>query len=221
MRKKRIVNYKECSKCHEQIGSEGYQHHLSVCQGLTKLEKEALKAKPGRPGHKGSNQFLKAKERGDPIPDHSLKGKPSGTKGKYHHTDEFKQRQSINAKKRCLGGWSSRKHIMYKGVILHSSYEAQLAQDLDANNIKWTRPAPVWYTDPKGEKHRYYPDFFLPDYDIYLEPKAEWLFEHINKQTSFSELEKLAQVRLENNIIVILLGKDDLSWEKVKEKTPH
>ena len=31
------------------------------------------------------------------------------------------------------------------------------------------------WTDKDGNKRRYYPDFYLPDYNVYLDPKNRYL----------------------------------------------
>jgi hypothetical protein len=61
--------------------------------------------------------------------------------------------------------------VEYNGVMLDSSWELALAKTLDKNNIKWVRPDPVKWTDESGIQHNYFPDFYLLDYDIYLDPK--------------------------------------------------
>lgn len=55
-------------------------------------------------------------------------------------------------------------------VLLESSWEVELAEFLDVNNINWIRPGHIKWFD--GAKTRlYYPDFYLPEYDLYLDPK--------------------------------------------------
>ena len=61
--------------------------------------------------------------------------------------------------------------IEYKGILLDSSWELELAKRLDELKIKWTRPDPIPWTDIDGLVHNYFPDFYLPDYDLYLDPK--------------------------------------------------
>jgi len=64
----------------------------------------------------------------------------------------------------------SRKTINYNGVILESSWELKLAEWLDGNKIKWVRPGSIkWVLD--GKTKLYYPDFYLPDFNLYLDPK--------------------------------------------------
>jgi len=64
-----------------------------------------------------------------------------------------------------------RKMIEYKGVLLDSSWELELAKRLDELEIKWIRPDPISWVDEDGVIHNYFPDFYLEDYDLFLDPK--------------------------------------------------
>jgi len=37
--------------------------------------------------------------------------------------------------------------------------------------VKWIRPKPLQWLDATGLTHNYFPDFYLPDYNLYLDPK--------------------------------------------------
>lgn len=56
-------------------------------------------------------------------------------------------------------------------VMLESSWEMDLAEFLNENNITWSRPAPIKYHLLDGSEHHYYPDFLLDDYGLFLDPK--------------------------------------------------
>lgn len=57
-------------------------------------------------------------------------------------------------------------------VTLDSSWEEALAQRLDDINIEWVRPeTPIEYTTPDNKVHNYFPDFYLPKYNLFLDPK--------------------------------------------------
>lgn len=56
-------------------------------------------------------------------------------------------------------------------VLLDSSWEEVLAKRLDELNIDWIRPKPLRWKDKMGNHHNYFPDFYLTEYDIYLDPK--------------------------------------------------
>ena len=43
---------------------------------------------------------------------------------------------------------------------------------LDELNIQWKRPStPIKWIDLAGKEHNYFPDFYLCDYDMFLDPK--------------------------------------------------
>lgn len=86
------------------------------------------------------------------------------------HTEETKQilrEKALASNHRRL----KKGTIDYKGILLDSSWEFELAKRLDELGIKWIRPNPLPWIDEKGIKHNYFPDFYLIDYDIYLDPK--------------------------------------------------
>jgi hypothetical protein len=93
-------------------------------------------------------------------------------------------------------------------VYLESSWEFRVATDLDHHLIRWSRPRYLNYT-LHGKKYMYYPDFYLVDYDFYLDPK--------NPFALSKDQEKLKAVIEENNIKLLVLNKNELSWNSIKE----
>lgn len=140
---------------------------------------------------------------------------PNAVPYKGHpHTAEEKLLLSIHARKNGLGGWHSSKSFLYNGVKLDSTYEVTFAQNLDENKIKWERPKPLlWKLD--DVEHRYYPDFFLPDYGVYVDTKNDYLINHINPRFGITDLEKIKLVESQNNVKVFVLDKNNLSWSSV------
>jgi hypothetical protein len=51
-----------------------------------------------------------------------------------------------------------------------SSWEDALAKRLDELDIEWDRPPPVLYQH-QGKAKRYFPDFYLPRYNLHVDPK--------------------------------------------------
>lgn len=142
-------------------------------------------------------------------------------KFEYHrtpHSEATKKRLSEVAKSRGLGGINYKNVITYNGVKLDSSYELELAKNLDANGILWKRPSRFNYTDLKGINHTYTPDFYLPDYDIYLDPKNDFLIENINPWLGYKDVDKIRWVMEQNNIIILILDKNNLTWNKIFKK---
>ena len=71
------------------------------------------------------------------------------------------------------GGETNYKRFIYNDVIFDSSWEVEIAKFLDEHQIKWSRSRKhlLHWTDSNGEQRRYYPDFFLKDLNVYVDPK--------------------------------------------------
>lgn len=165
---------------------------------------------------KTSNQYIKAKEYNLPVPkSHRFTG-TRGIKKGCVHSEEFKKRQRDNAIKRRLGGNAPSRHIKYKDKTLHSSYELIVAKSLDEHKIKWDTCKRFKYIDPNGKQRTYTPDFYLLDFNVYLDPKNDFLLNNDNPRLGFSDQEKIQLVCKQNNIKVIILDKNNLNWNKIK-----
>lgn len=120
---------------------------------------------------------------------------------------------SIAAKNRGFGGnRNNRAFGWYESpfagrVYLESSYEHKVALSLDENEINWTRPTPINWVDDNLIVHKYFPDFYLVDYDIYLDPKNSYL-QKVDKL-------KIEKVKSQNNVKVLVLSKDELNWKTI------
>lgn len=115
-----------------------------------------------------NNQFVKSKLEGIKIY-HAMKGKKQIHPFK-NHTEEMKQHlreMALASNHRRL----RKGMILYNGVMLDSSWEYELAKRLDYLNIKWTRPNPLKWKDKNNNFHNYFPDFYLIDFDLFLDPK--------------------------------------------------
>lgn len=78
--------------------------------------------------------------------------------------------------------WKSIKKVNYtrasdgKVIQMDSSWEVKCAEKLDELNVEWERTEDIklQYIDKKAQTRNYIPDFYLPEYDIYLEVKGYW-----------------------------------------------
>lgn len=61
--------------------------------------------------------------------------------------------------------------VEYNGILLDSSWELILAKRLDELGLRWSRPNPIPWVDDGGLTHNYFPDFYLEDYDLFLDSK--------------------------------------------------
>lgn len=131
---------------------------------------------------KVSNQYIKAKENGKVITiSEETKNKISkATKGR-HLTKEHKDNLKIAMRKAVLNNPDSYTAsnvsgrtpiIFYNGFKLKGSWELETAKWLDARNIKWTNVLNGFDYEWDGSIHIYYPDFYLTEYDRYIEVKG-------------------------------------------------
>ncbi len=127
-----------------------------------------------------------------------------------------KEKRSSIAKQQGFGGYRENagrsKKFYYndsfgKKVCLQSTYELKCAEILDDLDIKWIRPTYIKYNGNK----KYFPDFYLVDYNIYLDPKNNFLAK--------KDHEKISCVCDQNNVKVLILTEDNLTKEFIKNAT--
>ena len=133
-------------------------------------------------GIKGSNQYTKAKELGLPkitISEETRLKLSQSSKGRKY-SDELKRKHSEAMKKAVEKHPDSYtknnvvgrvRNIEYKGIKLKGSWEVLVAQWLDYNNIKWEHETKSFEYEWNGIR-KYYPDFYLPELDLYIEVKG-------------------------------------------------
>lgn len=117
-----------------------------------------------------TNQYTKARVQGRLVPESPRKGNPGGRIIGKKHTEETKKllrEKALASPHRRL----KKGTVMYKGVLLDSSWELELAKRLDELQIKWIRPDPIPWVDIDGVTHNYFADFYLEEYDLFLDPK--------------------------------------------------
>ena len=210
--------YKEhiCEYCGKSCKSRNsYKQHLIRCPNNPNRIISALEShnKKSSPWNKGLS-----KDTDDRVKKYSMSisRSLSGRKG-HPHSEESKENLRRCALKQGLGGFHMRKSpIKYKGKSLDSSYELHVAKSLDENNIRWQRCSRIPYHRPDGSLHYYTPDFYLIDYDVYLDPKNKYLIHTPNPKSGLTDLEKISIVSEENNINILILDVDHLDWSSIK-----
>lgn len=68
--------------------------------------------------------------------------------------------------------FSKARTIEYKGINFLGSWEVNFAKYLDSKNINWERCKDQFDYYFKNENHKYTPDFYLLDFDLYIEIKG-------------------------------------------------
>ena len=111
------------------------------------------------------------------------------SKGRLH-TEETKKKMSVSAResthRRLMRHTQEYTKKNGEVVLMDSSWEIALAKRLDELNIEWKRPEPLSWIDSTGKKRNYFSDFYLPKYDIYLDPK--------NKAAYANQIEKITWI---------------------------
>lgn len=165
------------------------------------------KYKNGMTGKKGSNQYIKAKLEGREKPKYDRSHVPLN--GAMLASSELKSKWAKDGK---TGGYKenagrSKKFKVIdsygKETVLQSSYEFLCSNLLNELNIKWCRPSGLKY-----DGRWYFADFFLPEFNLYLDPKNDYKMK-LDEQ-------KIQKVSEQNGINVIVLSKKDLTIENLK-----
>lgn len=205
---------KHCSS--EKPNSNSWRNHERMCK-----ENPNRYIIPGNGGNgrKGTNQYTKAKRLGlsKPILPEETRLRMSENAKKQICSQETKNKLSVIAKQNNLGGVTQTRWIKYKGKTLGSTYELSVAMSLDENDIMWETCKRFPYIDPFGKERTYTPDFYLPNFDVYLDPKNDFLIQSVNPRLGFSDLTKIKLVEEQLGIRILVLNKHQLSWKEIKE----
>ena len=141
------------------------------------------KIRAGELNKTNSNQFTKAKNCGLPKPEVSqeTRQKLSEKSKARRHTPEsiekiaMSMRRVVREKPESYSASNVNgrvKKVEYNGYILDSSWEVEVAKFLDSIGVEWERPINGFEYEYDGKTHVYYPDFYLPNIDIYIEVKG-------------------------------------------------
>jgi len=136
------------------------------------------------------------------------------------HSDEYKENMrqnclanprgiALHPEWRSVNGWSLKVDYIDsygKECQLDSSWEWKMANELDKSGIKWKRAYHFWI----GGGSSYTPDFYLPDYDLYLDPKG-W-----KNPKQMIRIEKWLKIYKKNFLIIDKYK--NLNWEYIKKE---
>jgi hypothetical protein len=182
MRKPRTRYRKECPKCGDSIGAEGFNRHVKSCDGIPKAKK--VKALPGRPGHRPGNKVLKARRLGlpEPIMSEETRAKIGASSRGRRHTLESRQKISLARATQIeemggdRGGFRQVKNYpvlnnLGELYICKGMWERDVAEWLNNQGIIWVRKIYISYMLDSGPK-TYIPDFYIPAKNLYIEVKG-------------------------------------------------
>lgn len=93
-----------------------------------------------------------------------------------------------------------------KETVLQSSYELKCSEILNEMGIKWVRPKALKY-----DNKNYFADFYLPNNDVYLDPK--------NSYKAKLDQDKIQKVIEQNNVKVYIILEENLTKEYIASIT--
>lgn len=141
-----------------------------------------------------TNQFIKAENLGlnKPLVSNETKEKLSNNKIGKKLSNNIKTKIKNSIKNNINNNnwhlsFSKSRIVEYKGINFLGSWEANFAKYLDDHNIKWERPNKYFDYVFENENHKYLPDFYLPDYNIYIEIKGYPTNKDFAKWEQFNE----------------------------------
>ena len=166
---------------------------------------------------KGSNHYTKAKELGLPKPliSEETRKKISETSKNRVWTEEQKRKHSESMKRAVKSYPDSYtknnvvgrvKNIEYNGVKLKGGWEIIVAKWLDENNVRWEHETKSFDYEWNVIR-KYYPDFYLPDFDLFIEVKGYQTERDLHKWESVKNLVvfKLDEIKkIKNNNLKIV-----------------
>ncbi len=100
-----------------------------------------------------------------------------------HHTNQTKEKISEKMYQRTQRGWSHCKYFEVFNpttneiVKVQGTWQLKYAEYLNQNNISWIRSRKInlkYRLHQDDYLHTYYPDFYLPEQDVYIEIKGRY-----------------------------------------------
>lgn len=173
-----------CKFCNKECkNANSLRNHERLCKlnpnrQISAMEKPDWHTKYGI-GHKACNQYIKAKQLGLPKPTLSdesrqrisIAGKNRPPISEYTRkklSESMKKVYSINPPK--VAGRS--KCGTYKGIYCRSSWELAFVIYNLEHNIRFEANKKCFKYIWNNEEHSYFPDFYYPDTDTYVEVKG-------------------------------------------------
>lgn len=178
-RKKRKQEISYCAFCGKECKSKVsvIQHEIRCESNPNKIEVIPSYGMLGKKG-KGSNQYIKGTAK--PLTDEQRKKMSERSKGRKwseekrkRHSERMKEAVRNNPESYSVNNIIGRvKQIDYNGVLLKGNWEVKTAKWLDDKNIEWQYEPQAHPYVFEGRDRLYFPDFYLPEHNVYLEVKG-------------------------------------------------
>ncbi len=185
-----------CKFCSHTVASNSAANHMRWCKSNPKREEyvRALNSRRSKTQTTDTKKKIAAGVKNAWRSGKYVNADHTSFLGKTHsnETKSLLREKALKSPHRRL----RRNPIEYKGIILDSTWELALAQRLDETGVHWIRPDPVKWKDAENTEHHYFPDFYLPEFNLYLDPK--------NSAAQYIQKEKLLVLRKQLPNLIIL-----------------
>lgn len=167
-----MITCKFCDKECKSINSKA-QHEL-YCK--SNPDAKVKKASMGMLGKKGSNQFIKGTakpmtESGKESIREFNRNRPWTDEDRLKHSESMKRAVSNNPEAYSSSNRGRVKQIIFDGIKFQGNWELDFYKWCVKNHIQCVRNSNGFKYEWNGTR-TYYPDFYLPEKDIYVEVKG-------------------------------------------------
>lgn len=140
-----------------------------------------------------------------------------GTYARPKHSHEFKQKTSERMSLNNPGGRC--KWYTVSGKRVQGLYEKQFAEALDTENLDWIKIETnnhLFRYEKDGLIKSYSPDFYIKEYDLYVEIKGFWWGDDERKM-------QLVKEQHDDKRLVVIFGKNklDIICNSIRELLPE
>lgn len=195
-----------CEKCNRDITLNNWTKHETSCIGPKVKKIRGIDFDPNHGFKTGTRQaWNKGLDGSNPGVATAVKAMLSAPKKDL--TIEQRDAISVRVRKQGFGGYQenagrSKKFKIEdsfgKLVTVQSTYELATAEILNELGILWIRPGALKY-----DGRNYFPDFYLTELDLYLDPKNNYL--------AIKDAEKIRLASEQNNVEILILTKDKIN----------
>lgn len=205
----------ECKYCGRECkNTNSLRNHERLCKEnpnrqIVKSNFIDYNKKRKEQGIKGENQYTRARRLGLPDPIVSdetkqkiakyWKGKQLSDEHKHNISEGMKRAIKEHPESYSSCNVNGRVKVFdYNGVRLNGLWEVEFAKYLDKTNIKWERPTIGFDYVWNNNIHTYFPDFYLNEYDVYVEVKGLVRDRDYYKWQSIPKLIVISRKEIEN-----------------------
>lgn len=197
-----------CKFCNqERKNSNSLRNHERLCKSnpqrdISYFETDTSKLK--KTGRPGTNQYIKAKELGLPKPilsDETRKKMSDGSKNRAwtderrkNHSESMKLAVAKYPESYTSSNRGRTKQIEKYGVKFQGKWELAFYEYCLLNNISIVR-SNEWFSYKWNGERKYFPDFYLSEYDVYIEVKGYETERDVAKWSQFPK--KLCVIKQE------------------------